>query len=418
MAEMKRISLHDGVQLHRYIDPNFKTFRISVHMMVPLAREEVSKNCLLPAMVSRVSREYPDYTAMSAHLADLYGAHIDSGVTKMGKYQVMTLSVGGIANRYAFDGENIEEEQRKLLFSVLFDPFRDSDGLFPEEGFDQEKRQTLEAMDSEFNDKIFYARKQALALFLGDAVQGISKKGTREQVAALTREELSAQWEKLMKEAQFEIFLLGDCASDPEAFRTAFQGYGVNYQMDHGLAPKVVEKVKEKIEPAQTVQSKLVMIFRGPSDVRHYHPQRMMAAVFGGSPSAKLFLNVREKMGLCYYCAANIDPLVGCMIVESGVDTENVEKAKEAILDQLAQLQAGELTDEEMLHTRLALCNGFRGVTDSLSAIENWYLTHCLFPQQESPIQAMEKIAQVTKEDVVNAANALKLDTVFVLKGE
>ena len=68
---------------------------------------------------------------------------------------------------------------------------------------------------------------------------------------------------------------------------------------------------------------------------------RLMTAMFGGTPHSKLFLNVREKMSLCYYCAARYNSNKGIMTVESGVETQNIEAAKNEILNQLEEMKRG-----------------------------------------------------------------------------
>ena len=412
---MKTIRINDGVRLHCYTDHNFKTFRISVNMLIPLTPEDAAKNGLLPAIVSRASREYPDYTAMSAHLADLYGAYIDSGVGKLGSYQMLSISVGGIANQYAFLGENIEAAQCALLFSVLFDPLRDADNLFPEDGFLQEKRQVLELFDSEFNDKIYYARRRAMEIFYGDAPAGINRYGKKEDVEKLSREEVTAAWAHLMKHAQFEIFALGDCHPDESAFREAFQGYGINYH--NAPMPAEPIQVKHVTEDMQLAQSKLVMAYRSKMQNGEQYIYKLMSTVLGGTPSSKLFANVREKMSLCYYCSSGFDAVQAVMTVESGVETENIEKTKEAASAQLEEMKAGNISDEELLHARLALSNAYRSVTDSLSSVEYWYMQRALSDEMDSPREAIKKIEAVTKEDLVRAANTMELDTVYVLKG-
>lgn len=84
----------------------------------------------MPALVSRATREYPDYTALNCRLAQLYGASLSNSVQKVGEYQVLTLSAAGLSNRYAFGGEDMFAQLTELLFDVLFDPLKDSEAYF------------------------------------------------------------------------------------------------------------------------------------------------------------------------------------------------------------------------------------------------------------------------------------------------
>ena len=160
MSEMKTQRLSDSVALHTFSDSRFKTMKVSVNMLVPLRKATAARNAILPALVSRATREYPDYTALNCRLAQLYGASLSNSVQKVGEYQVLTLSAAGLSNRYAFGGEDMFAQLTELLFDVLFDPLKDGEGLFPLEGFQQEQRQMLEMLDAEFNDKMTYAHRR------------------------------------------------------------------------------------------------------------------------------------------------------------------------------------------------------------------------------------------------------------------
>ena len=112
----------DGVRFKSVKDAKFKTMRISVSFMLPLREDTAAGNALLPFLLSRASREYPDFTKLAQRLSELYGASINADVLKLGDAQVMSVSVSGLADRYALDGENISGELSSLLCSVIFDP--------------------------------------------------------------------------------------------------------------------------------------------------------------------------------------------------------------------------------------------------------------------------------------------------------
>ena len=125
MSEIMTYPISDAVTLKSFTDPRFKTMRVSVNMLLPLNKSTAARNAILPSLVGRATREYPDYTALGRRLSYLYGASLGSGVQKIGEYQALGLSAGGIASRYAFGGEDMFAELSGLLLGVLFDPLRD-----------------------------------------------------------------------------------------------------------------------------------------------------------------------------------------------------------------------------------------------------------------------------------------------------
>ena len=195
MIGIEQRAICDGVNFRSIRDTKFKTMRISAHLIVPMSRQTAAENALLPFLLSRASREYPDFTKLGQRLAELYGASLNADVQKLGDLQVLSLSASGIADRYALEGEAISGELAKLLCSILFDPPL-VDGLFPEDGFEQEKRQTMELIDSEYSDKRTYARQRCEAIMCADEPYGVNRYGGKEDIARVERPALTAAWKR------------------------------------------------------------------------------------------------------------------------------------------------------------------------------------------------------------------------------
>lgn len=415
MSEIKTYPISPAVTLRSFTDPSFKTMRVSVNMLTPMAADAVAKYALLPPLVSRATREYPDYTALGRWLAELYGSSLGSGVQRIGMYQVLDLSVSGIANRYALDGEDLFGLLTHLLFSVIFDPLKDSGGLFPEESFFQEQRQQLEQKDAEFSDKMFYAHQRCHELLFEGSPAGLDRLGSREQIEALRREELTGAWEELLRSARFEIFVLGNCRPEVERFAEAFGAVGSPHPL--GTVPYREPVLRHVTEEQPVAQSKLAMAYRVQVPAEDRLRFQLMSAVLGEPASSKLFRNVREEQGLCYYCDSAFSWVDGALFIESGVETENLDYVQETVSEQLEALQKGELTQDELRYAKLYLCNALRSVRDSLHGVEGWYLGRAFDGGELTPEQAAERLMAYTVDDVVEAANRLRPAVVYKLKG-
>ena len=421
MIGIEQRAICDGVNFRSIRDTKFKTMRISAHLIVPMSRQTAAENALLPFLLSRASREYPDFTKLGQRLAELYGASLNADVQKLGDLQVLSLSASGIADRYALEGEAMSGDLAKLLCSILFDPPL-VDGLFPEDGFEQEKRQTMELIDSEYSDKRTYARQRCEAIMCADEPYGVNRYGGKEDIARVERPALTAAWKRLLDTAKIELMVLGDCDPAPvyEGFRAAFETLGSRKTAD--CTTKVVrsaEKVNTVTEKMDVAQGKLVMGFRtGTATPDEEVPAtRLMAALFGGTPNSKLFLNVREKLSLCYYCSASYNSMKGIMLVQSGVEVKNMERAKEEILRQLDEVKQGNFDESEVEAAKMSLCNSYRTLSDSLGGLENWYLSQTFASHSQQPEEAAAQINAVTRQEIIDAANRVTLDTVYCLVG-
>ena len=181
-----------------------------------------------------------------------------------------------------------------------------------------------------------------------------------------------------------------------------------------------VSEVKEIVDIENVKQGKLVLGFRTgykPEDNR-YHVMQLFNEIFGGAPTAKLFLNVREKMSLCYYCRSIVNQKNGIMLVSSGIEVKNKEIAKEAILEQLDAIKSGDITSEELESAKKSLKNGYMQIYDSAESMETWAFFRSLCGISTTPMLECEKLERTTKKEIQALANKIKLDTVYFLKGK
>lgn len=409
-------TIGSAATLRSYTDKRFKTMRLSVNLFLPLRAETAVVYGILPGLVTRATREYPSFAALNQKLSNLYGATLSTSVRRMGTFQVLCLSASGISGRYAFDGDDMTAELSNLLLSAIFTPLLDQDGLFPKEHFLQEQRQLLELKDTEYNDKVAYARQRCEKLLFHGTPGAIDRYGEREEIQTLSEAALPNAWRDAIQTARFELFALGDCTVDPGLFRQKFSSAG-GKQALFGMPYTAPEQLVRETEEQAVSQSKLSMGFRVDSRGDERLLFQLTSAVFGGVPSSKLFQNVREKMGLCYYCSSSYQHLSRALFVDSGVETENLAQAEQEILIQLALLQRGELDEEELHSAKLALCNSFRSVGDSLGAVEGWNLGQLFEEIPFTPEEAAERVMGFTADEVVSAARRVKPAAVFTLKG-
>lgn len=422
MAKVERIPVCDGVTLQTIHDDRFKTGRISAVLLLPLQKETAAANMILPFLLRRSCAAYPDFTMLNRRLADLYGAYLYADVRKIGETQALILSAVGLDDRFTLDGESVSAELSKLLCNLLFEPAFEN-GRFREEDIEQERRQLIELIDSEYNDKRLYALSRCEELMCEGEAFGIARFGSREEVERLTEEEIHAAWERALSTARIEITFLG--ASNPQAardrFAQAFSSVRRGKTADcRTEVLRAAKETREKNDRMEVAQCKLVLGFRAgrSSADEDVMATRLMSALFGGTPSSKLFLNVREKLSLCYYCSSRFERNKGLLLVESGVEYKNIEKAKKEILAQLGEIQKGNITDEELEAAKLYMANSFRSVSDAPGGLESWYLSQLFDRRVLSPEEAAEEAAAVSKEAVRAAANAVSLDLIYTLTGK
>lgn len=418
---IKQREICDGVMLSSVRDSRFKTMKLSANILLPLSEETAAVNALLCYVLVRSCKKYPNFTTLSKKLGSLYGAELNGSVSKMGDMHCLNISVGGLDDRYALDNESISAELTKLLCEVLFNPKVENNSFFDED-IEQEKRQLLDTIDSEFNDKRAYASQRLIEIMCANELYGVKRVGTKDEIKALTGADVYKAWQNMLKNAYFDITYVGE--SDEESIAEVLENsFKEINRTPVELSTDVVYTVfdtNEVVEDMDVAQSKLEIGFR--TACAEPEPEsmatRLMCAILGGTASSKLFNNVREKKSLCYYCMSRFARLKGIMIVESGVESENIESAKQAILAEIEDMKQGNISDFEIEAAKLAISNSFYSVTDTVGGICMWYSSQLMDASVDTPEQAAEKINAVTKEQIVAAANKLMLDTIYILRSK
>lgn len=414
-----RERLAEGVYFASVRDPKFKHNSITLNLIAPLSEKTAAANAVLPFLLRKGSKKCPDFTKLEQTLCDLYGASLGAEVGKYGEYQILSATITSIDDKFTLDGEVISGRCADLLGDMVLEP-NIKNGSFDAEDFKLEQQYLIDTIESEINDKRGYALRRCKNAMSQGTRLAVSKYGTAEQAKALTPHSVAQRYTELIDTARVEIIFTGcgDPTEAKEKFRTRFGAISRNPQT-HIPGPLVEQagELREMEEKMEIAQSKLVLGMRvGSCGTRQEQDAlRLMTAMYGGTTFSRLFLNVREKLSLCYYCAANFDQSSGILLVDIGVEKGNRQKAQKAILHELEALAKGEFTDDELADTKLTVANSLRSVGDSLSATESWYLTQILRGCSDSPAKKLSDLQGVTRSQIEQAASRVTLDTVYFL---
>lgn len=423
-----RFEIYDvanGVKIYSYKTDRFKTGRLSFNIVLPL-KKDVSDNAILPYILNRSCDRYPSYRELNKKLAELYGATLTPSVAKAGDNHILRLSMTMIDNKFALDDEDIYFECAKLLFGLIFKPHVDENG-FDEAEVIREKRLMTERLESEKNDKRVYALRRCEEIMCGDELYSANVYGTKEGIEALTPLSIYEAYKNVLETGYIAVNVVGsvDVEKISELLKSFLSESGVCRREIAISDTQVIESagpVKRVTEELPVNQGKLVLGFRTGSNVQtleeNYPVLRIMTDIFGGGTYSRLFMNVREKMSLCYYCSARLYRQKGIIIVQSGIECENAEIAEKEILNQLKSIAEGDVTKEDLKSSLLSMRDSFSSTCDTPEDIDAWAFSQICNPSFETPDEIIAKLEKVTEEEIAAAAKAVTLDTVFMLKGE
>lgn len=413
----------DGVQGIFIKNTRFNTTLISLNFYMPLKSETISPNALLTYVLSTCSGKFGGFKEMNRHLNFLYGADVAVSAMPVGNTQLIRFVITAINDRYTLNGEKNVSAAADYLLSLLFEP-RTENGAFFESDLAREKRKMLEDIEAELNEKRNFARKRLREEMFENDPFGVGKLGTKEDLLKITAQSLKTALDEMLKSAFVSVQVVGEelpqnlFCQISEKFSSIKRE---NITDCKALVPPVKrETVKEVTDRMDVVQGKLVMGFTSElyGDDEDSLPLMIAVDIFGGGPYSRLFSVVREKMSLCYYCSASSVRSRGFVMVDSGLEAENTEKAKSEILNQLEIVRNGEFSDFEFESSIKSICGSLKSYDDSLSSLDLWYALKIYNSRLLTPEEMCEKVKEITKEEVVKAAKGISLNTVYTLLPE
>ena len=419
MIEVTRTQLLPGVHLTAVQTQKFKSSVLGMQFLLPLAREQAALHALLPMVLRRGTAEHPDMESLSAVLDELYGGSLEPTVRKKGETQCVGFVGSFLDDAYTLDGSAVLEPSAALLGELVLRPYT-RDGAFCPDYTRQERENLVTRIRAQVNDKRQYAQVRVVAEMCAGEPFGVDKLGDEASAAAITPQKLWDCYQQVLRTAPIEFYY---CGSAPlERVRAAVQAIvdglpaGERAPLarpEKGNAPAQPRRVEEALD---VTQGKLGMGFSCGSDDM---PALLMGnTLFGGSSNSKLFLNVREKLSLCYYASSLYHRQKGLITVSSGIEFQNYQRAYDEIMAQLEAVQKGELEDWELEGARSTLLNSYATVGDSQGKLENFYLGQAATGQHETPADLARAIQDMTAERICRAMSTVKLDTVYFLKGK
>ena len=409
-----------GITLRCVSVRRFKQGCLSIQLLRPMCRQEAALNALLPAILLRGCREYPDLQQITQKLDDLYGASVGTLVRRIGDYQSTGFYCGFIEDRFALPGDEVLTPMLKFAFDLLLDPVTEQ-GCFSSEYVESEKRNLISAIESELADKRAYAASQLLKIMGREDSFGVPRLGEAEDVAAITAESAYRHYRKILEESPMELFYVGSAEPAQVAglLTELLRPLKRNCRPLPPQTPFHAAQPQDAEQVMDVAQGKLNMGFITPITNRdpRFAAMQVLNTVLGSGMTSKLFMQVREKMSLCYAIGSGYYGSKGLLTVSAGIDFDKKQAVWEEIMRQLDACREGRITESELTAARESILSSLRSVYDSPASIEGFASTGAISGLNRTPESYADEIRAVTAQDVAQAARTLTYHSTFFLKG-
>lgn len=410
-----------GVHLHFIQSEKFKTNKIKVRFSAPMSEKTIAGRVLTASMLETSNALYPTSQAFREKLANLYGANYSTSLSRRGLVHYLDINLSFVRDQFLSRKNMLADEILDFLKASLFFPLSNGQA-FDTKTFEIEKRNVLTDLEAEIENYFYHAHRELNNLFYDLPEMRIPRVGTIELVEKETAETSFAAFQQMLNQDQIDFFFIGDFNEiavrekiQEFQFSEREQPLQLSYQQNYSNI------TREKLEQRDVHQSIVELAYHFSSqygDSGHL-PLIVLNGLLGGFAHSKLFVNVREKESLAYTISSNFDIFSGLMRIYAGIDRANRTKTVALINRQILDLKRGHFTDEELEQTKNMLKNSILLAQDRQNTlIERAYMSSVLgkkFLSLEAWLKALEN---VSKADLIEAAQQLKLQAIYFMEGK
>ena len=410
-----------GIKLHEIKTEKFKTNLIAVFLTMPITRKDVTKNSLLSAVLRRGSKNMPTLAQISQEMEEMYGASFDCGLDKTGDNHVLKFYIETINDKFLpQNGENMLKKAIDKLLEIVFNPLVENDA-FKEEYVKQEKENIKRIIEGKVDNKARYSFDRCIEEMYKNQPYGLYKYGYIEDLDLITAQSLYEYYKKMISECKIDIFISGDIEDANNIVEQnenikKLQQREANYKVNKIESKEKVEE-KELKEEMDVIQGKIVIGLDLNLDNEEQKYNAMVYnAILGGTANSKMFQEVREKASLAYTASSNYVRYKSNIFIRCGIEIKNYDKAMNIIRKQLEDMRNGIFTDEDIENAKKGIISGIKSIDDEQDTEITYFLGQELTDSKISLDQYIDKIQKVNKQDIIDVANSINVNTVYFLK--
>ena len=387
----------------------FKTNVYALYLTIPLTKENVTYNALIPTVLKRGCEKYNNQLEISKKLEEMYDATFGIGITKVGNNEVLKFYLESLNNNYLPNNEDLSKTSIEMLLNIVMKPYL-VNGKFDDDYVEQEKENLKKVIESRKDNKDTYATNRLLEEMFKEEPYGLYKFGNIDEIDNITSKKLYEKYKELIKNSEKYLYIVGDVEN------LNIESYNIDEKeitISKEFPVKISEKENIVKEQMDVTQGKLVIGLNTPNN-----KQEVIAlynTILGKGANSKLFLNVREKEGLAYSAGSTYLKRNNAIIISTGIEVSKYNKAVEVIKKQLKDMKDGNITEKEMKDAKQFINAGLNLINESSENMIEYTFDKELYNEEIDIEKYRKSIEKITKEDIVEIAKKINIDTIYFL---
>lgn len=411
---------HDGYNLHVIKTDKFRSVNIVLNYIGPRDKKSTVNFELLEMVALYVTKEFPDRISFAKACGNMYDLRLRAKKQQWGRYNNFSLTCSFINEKFTKKGMN----KKSIAFALkqFFNPLT-VDGAFDKEVFEMVKKLYYEELVSIKDNPDTYSHMRLKEEIGNKFFYSYSVDEELKVLEKVNEKTLYKFYKKMLKTYQLEIFVIGDVdlkeidsVFEKKIKRNSNDDTKKDFEITHD---KIRQRVKKTIEKSDFGQSKLELGFK-TKDLTSFEKQYVSYVygnILGGGTDSLLFKEVRDKRSLCYYIYTTGNTRDNFFQIKSGIEAKNINKVINITKKCITRMQMGDFDDKLIEQAKKCYINAIIENEDYAAPTLADYANIYFFEKDSMDIRK-EKIKEVTKEDIINFAKKMHLDTIYVLKGE
>lgn len=376
--------------------------------------EELKRDILCNLLVLGTSK-YPTKRELEIKCEDLFGANISMNSSKSGNHYIFSSTVSVINDKYTM--ESTLEESILFLKEVLFNPKLEN-GLFCENLVSLAKKMYLEEIKCTPDNPNHFSMIQMRRHADENSNYAFDPYFYIDQIEKITNKELYECYKQILNNSEIDIMIIGDVDDNITDLFNNLEVNSIDNDSSFYTPINSTNEVKNIIEKGNYNQSKLAICYEllDLTDFESKYVAYVFSYILGGSSDSLIFKKLREENSLCYYANSYYLFFYQILEINAGIKSENYEKSVELIKEAVDEIISGNFDEDEIKKAQITYQSVWKEILDSPGSIINMYLSHKYY-NLDLIEERSKNIEKVTKDDIINVAKKLKLNTTYLLKG-
>ena len=413
-------NIKNGIKLHILNTDKFKTNLVAVFLTTSLKRETVTSNALISAVLRRGSNTMKTQEEISKKLEELYGAGFDCGINKTGDNQVLKFYMETVNDQYVTQmSENMLKTSVESLLDIVFNPLIENNG-FKKEYVEQEKKNMKQRIEGRIDDKARYALDRCIEEMYKDKAFGLYRFGYVEDLNNINEMYLYNCYKRLIDTCKIDIFVSGNIDDEIEkiiAENVYIKKLKERQPIYNVVNEKTNQKQNEIVENMNVTQGKLVIGLEiNSKDEDEKYSALVYNTILGGSANSKIFQNVREKANLAYAAGSSYFRYKDNIFVTCGIEISNYKKTIDLVKKQIEDMKNNDFSDEELENAKKSIVAMIYTIDDEQDTGITYYFGQELSNNKNTIEDYINKIQGIKREDVLNIANKIEINTIYFLR--